>query len=171
MPMPATLEGQIARYADRIAYLNHDIDDAVRAGLLTEGDLPEMRGRVRGGARSGAPDARHVPAHVGGGLAVRLAELGLDPPDVGVDLGDLLHADLQLLLAARDHLPDALVGVQCVTRLVDDPITASARLLWMFDQRRPVDTVVDYLRVRVIGTRPLDAGAGTQEHPSRARGS
>jgi dGTPase len=40
MPMPSTLEGQIARYADRIAYLNHDIDDAVRAGILTEGDLP-----------------------------------------------------------------------------------------------------------------------------------
>jgi dGTPase len=37
---PATLEGQIARYADRIAYINHDIDDAVRAGILTERDLP-----------------------------------------------------------------------------------------------------------------------------------
>ncbi|HEV2756355.1 MAG TPA: deoxyguanosinetriphosphate triphosphohydrolase [Actinomycetota bacterium] len=42
MPMPATLEGQIARYADRIAYLNHDIDDALRAGILTEGDLPAV---------------------------------------------------------------------------------------------------------------------------------
>ncbi|MGH2819306.1 MAG: deoxyguanosinetriphosphate triphosphohydrolase, partial [Actinomycetota bacterium] len=40
MPMPSTLEGQIARYADRIAYLNHDIDDAVRAGILAEEDLP-----------------------------------------------------------------------------------------------------------------------------------
>jgi dGTPase len=40
MPIPATLEGQIARYADRIAYLNHDIDDAVRAGILAESDLP-----------------------------------------------------------------------------------------------------------------------------------
>lgn len=40
MPMPATLEGQIARYADRIAYINHDIDDALRAEILTEGDLP-----------------------------------------------------------------------------------------------------------------------------------
>ncbi|MDQ3620354.1 MAG: deoxyguanosinetriphosphate triphosphohydrolase [Actinomycetota bacterium] len=40
MPMPATLEAQIARFADRIAYLNHDIDDAIRAGILSEGDLP-----------------------------------------------------------------------------------------------------------------------------------
>jgi dGTPase len=41
MPMPETLEGQIARFADRIAYINHDIDDAVRAGILVEDDLPE----------------------------------------------------------------------------------------------------------------------------------
>jgi dGTPase len=41
MPMPETLEAQIARFADRIAYLNHDIDDAIRAGVLSEMDLPE----------------------------------------------------------------------------------------------------------------------------------
>jgi dGTPase len=49
--MPATLEGQIARYADRIAYLNHDIDDAIRAGLLTEDELPASTLEVLG--RSG----------------------------------------------------------------------------------------------------------------------
>ena len=35
-----TLEGQIVRLADRIAYINHDIDDAVRAGVLSENDIP-----------------------------------------------------------------------------------------------------------------------------------
>ena len=35
-----TLEGQIIKYADRIAYINHDIEDAQRAGILTEEDLP-----------------------------------------------------------------------------------------------------------------------------------
>jgi dGTPase len=39
-PMPATLEGRIVRLLDRVAYINHDIDDALRAGVLTEGDLP-----------------------------------------------------------------------------------------------------------------------------------
>ncbi|MBU4386801.1 MAG: deoxyguanosinetriphosphate triphosphohydrolase [Actinobacteria bacterium] len=38
--MPATLEGQIVRTADRIAYINHDIDDALRAGILRTEDLP-----------------------------------------------------------------------------------------------------------------------------------
>jgi dGTPase len=38
--MPATLEGCIVRLADRIAYVNHDIDDAVRGGVLADSDLP-----------------------------------------------------------------------------------------------------------------------------------
>jgi len=38
---PATLEGKIVRLMDRVAYINHDIDDAVRAGVLTPADLPE----------------------------------------------------------------------------------------------------------------------------------
>src|SRR5207244_6480755 len=40
IPLPATLEGQVARFADRIAYVNHDVDDAVRAGLLRGDELP-----------------------------------------------------------------------------------------------------------------------------------
>jgi dGTPase len=37
---PATREGKIVRLVDRVAYINHDIDDAIRYGLLSEGDLP-----------------------------------------------------------------------------------------------------------------------------------
>lgn len=37
---PCTLEGQVVSLADRIAYINHDIDDAMRAGVLVEEDLP-----------------------------------------------------------------------------------------------------------------------------------
>src|SRR5215207_3629884 len=37
---PATLEGKIFRIVDRVAYINHDIDDAVRAGVLAQGELP-----------------------------------------------------------------------------------------------------------------------------------
>lgn len=36
----ATREGQIVRLADRIAYMNHDIDDSIKAGILTEEDIP-----------------------------------------------------------------------------------------------------------------------------------
>ena len=37
---PATLEARVVRLVDRVAYINHDIDDAVRAGILAERDLP-----------------------------------------------------------------------------------------------------------------------------------
>ena len=37
---PATPEGRVVRIVDRVAYINHDIDDAVRAGIIAEGDLP-----------------------------------------------------------------------------------------------------------------------------------
>jgi dGTPase len=39
-PTPRTLEGRIVRIVDRVAYINHDIDDAIRAGVLDERDLP-----------------------------------------------------------------------------------------------------------------------------------
>jgi dGTPase len=38
---PGTLEGKIVRLVDRVAYINHDIDDALRAGILSHGDLPQ----------------------------------------------------------------------------------------------------------------------------------
>jgi dGTPase len=58
--MPATLEGQIARYADRIAYINHDIDDAIRARILSETDLPSETTEVLG-----ATHAKRITKMVG----------------------------------------------------------------------------------------------------------
>jgi len=46
--LPETMEGQIIRFADRIGYLNHDIDDAMRAGILKESDIPHSIAHVLG---------------------------------------------------------------------------------------------------------------------------
>lgn len=46
--IPSTLEGQLVRSADRIAYLNHDLDDALRAHILTSEDLPKELMQVLG---------------------------------------------------------------------------------------------------------------------------
>jgi dGTPase len=46
--LPATLEGRIVRLVDRIAYINHDIDDAVRAGVLARDELPAEQIAVLG---------------------------------------------------------------------------------------------------------------------------
>jgi dGTPase len=45
---PATLEGRIVKIVDRVAYINHDLDDALRAGILEPGDLPAEEIEVLG---------------------------------------------------------------------------------------------------------------------------
>jgi dGTPase len=56
-PEPQTLEGRIVRVMDRVAYINHDIDDAVRAGLLREDELPREPIAVLGTSGSARIDA------------------------------------------------------------------------------------------------------------------
>lgn len=47
-----TLEGQVVKYSDKIAYINHDIDDSIRAGLLSEEDLPKDAINILGNSGS-----------------------------------------------------------------------------------------------------------------------
>lgn len=49
---PSTLEGKVVRLSDKIAYVNHDIADAVRAGIIEEKEIPEEYIKVLGIARS-----------------------------------------------------------------------------------------------------------------------
>ena len=49
---PETLEGQIVRRSDQIAYVNHDIDDAIRAGILTNDDIPTAISGILGHSHS-----------------------------------------------------------------------------------------------------------------------
>ncbi len=70
-----TKEGRIVHFADRIAYVNHDIDDAVRAGVLTEDDIPfgiklEL----------GATHSRRI-----GNLVAAVVEYGLTTGEIGMD--------------------------------------------------------------------------------------
>lgn len=46
--MPETLEGRIVRMSDKIAYIHHDMDDAIRAGILKDSDVPKSIGAVIG---------------------------------------------------------------------------------------------------------------------------
>ena len=47
-PWPSTLEGMVVRRSDQIAYVNHDIDDAIRAGILTNDDIPRQMTDILG---------------------------------------------------------------------------------------------------------------------------
>ena len=83
----ATLEGQVLRIADLIAYVNHDIDDAVRAGVLHEADLPPDAIRTLG-STSSARIARMVKDVVLETSRDELVEIRMSP--------EVLAATLQL---------------------------------------------------------------------------
>lgn len=74
MPAPSSLEAQIARYADRIAYVNHDIDDALRAGVLAPTDLPEVTRTTLGETPSDRIDA----------MVGAVVEASLDQPSIAM---------------------------------------------------------------------------------------
>jgi dGTPase len=46
--VPSTLEGQVVKISDRVAYINHDIDDALRSGVIAESDLPPSAVKILG---------------------------------------------------------------------------------------------------------------------------
>ncbi|MCA1562721.1 MAG: deoxyguanosinetriphosphate triphosphohydrolase [Acidobacteria bacterium] len=82
----STLEGQIARVADIIAYVNHDIDDAVRAGILTHDSLPRDRVEVLG-ATSSERIGRMVTDVVVQTLAGGLGEVCMSGPMLDATVG------------------------------------------------------------------------------------
>ncbi|HLM26032.1 MAG TPA: dNTP triphosphohydrolase [Thermoleophilaceae bacterium] len=73
---PATPEGRVVRVVDRIAYINHDIDDALRAGVLAFEDLPREEVAVLG--RTGSE---------------RIETLVLDLLERSADAGDIVQGD------------------------------------------------------------------------------
>jgi dGTPase len=86
---PATLEGQIVKLADSIAYLNHDIDDAIRAGLIGSDELPDVARTVLGPTHTQRIDrlvsdcvASSWEAAQGGGGQITLSAEVLEATDV-----------------------------------------------------------------------------------------
>jgi dGTPase len=76
---PETLEGKIVRIVDRVAYINHDIDDAIRFGILVPSDLPEDEVALlgdRGSARIGALVTDLVESSEHAGDIVQSKEIG-----------------------------------------------------------------------------------------------
>ena len=73
---PATLEGRIVKIVDRVAYINHDIDDAIRAGILDRGELPSEPIALLGDTGS-----------------VRIDRLVHDLVEASADAGDIVQGD------------------------------------------------------------------------------
>jgi dGTPase len=137
----ATVEGQIARVADIIAYVNHDIDDAVRAGILRPEDLPAGPIAVLG-ASSSQRIGRMVTDVVVQTLAAEVREIRMSD--------DVLGA----MLALRDFLFAAVYENDIATAEFKK---ASGILggLWEKVRERPQE----FLDVATIDAEGLDAAA------------
>ena len=99
-PLATTLEGQIVRLADSVAYLNHDIADAVRAGLLRTNDLPRAARGVLGDTHS-----RRIDTLVSDIVDASWAAAAAPPGPAGLALPITMSAPV---VAATDELRDYL---------------------------------------------------------------
>jgi dGTPase len=135
----STIEGQIMRVADLIAYVNHDIDDATRAGLLAAKDLPQDPVRILG-ATSSARIGTLVKDVVTETLEGDITEIRMSPR--------ILEAVLEL----RRYLFDAVYENSIATvefKKAADILSG----LWEKVRERPAE----FLDSRTIETEGLDA--------------
>jgi dGTPase len=128
---PATLEGKIVRIVDRVAYINHDIDDAIRFGILSETDLP-----------------RDEIELLGPGGSRRIDRLVHDLVETSEEAGDIRQSDgvAEAMLSLRAFMFDRVyLGPQVepehrrareVIRRIFDHVIARGD---------PVDDAVDYV--------------------------
>lgn len=118
---PATMEGEIVRLVDRVAYLNHDIDDAIRAGVLDGSELPaeeiDLLGRT-GGSRIDTLVHDIVEHSSGRDEIVQSAEVG----QAMLDLRSFMFDRVYLGPAARAEQARATETVRDIFgHLVENP--------------------------------------------------
>jgi dGTPase len=145
MPQPSTAEAQVVRYADRIAYINHDVDDAVRAGVLGEGELPSEALTVLGRTHSERINTlvTDLVEHSDEGREVRLSE-------------DVFRA----LDVMRDFLFDR-VYLRDEARAEQDKAIGLVRTLFAYYLDHPDDVPEEYHRAPGdLPTRVADYIAG-----------
>lgn len=96
-PPPMSPEGWIVRFADRIAYLNHDLADAVRAGILAESEVPDDIARTLGRSHSARINA----------LVMAVVEASAGGPDVAMAPDEMAAMDaLRRFMFERVYLSD-----------------------------------------------------------------
>ncbi len=96
-----TQEGKIVKIADRIAYINHDIDDAIRAGLLKESDLPTEYGDVLGKTHSQRIDSL-ILSTVNTTVKNGYVSMEKEIEDAMLGMRDFLFERVYNVLAKRD---------------------------------------------------------------------
>ncbi len=118
---PRTLEGQIVRVSDVIAYVNHDIDDALRAGILKEDDIPPHLVKALGKWPASRID-RMVEDVVKSSLKCELERICMNPDMLAavVELREFLYEKVYGSPFARDEVDKAKKILTDLFRYVHD---------------------------------------------------
>jgi dGTPase len=113
-PPPATPEGMVCRFADRIAYLTHDVDDAVRAGVISYADLPETPRQV-----FGEPGGEWIRSMIDAVVdeSIRRGEVTMEQPalDAMNELRDFMFHRVYLRPEADDQRDEAITVIRTLT--------------------------------------------------------
>ena len=115
-PVPSTLEGEIVSWADRIAYCAHDLEDAVSAGIVALGDVPDAVAEVAGRTRS-AQLATFIHAVVS--TTTTLGQVGMDADTAGA-LAALRAFNYERIYTRPDSLAQSRAVIAVLRALVDD---------------------------------------------------
>jgi len=128
---PDTLEGKIVRLVDRVAYINHDIDDAIRAGVLDPADLPRDEIELLGPSGSRRIDA----------LVHDLVETSAREGDIhqSEEVGKAMLA-LRTFMFEHVYLADAARAEHARARA-----TVQRIFEYLVERGDPVDDVIDYV--------------------------
>jgi dGTPase len=142
-PAPETPEGYVCRYADRIAYLTHDVEDALRAGVLSHGDIP--RGAL---ATFGEPGAEWISTMIGAVIDESLdrGEVAM-LPDVQEEMNRLRDFMFERVYLRDEAQPQQHRAIAVIRDLVDYFIQypEEIRDTYRHDDATAVEQAIDYV--------------------------
>ena len=144
---PYTLEGQVVKISDRIAYLNHDIDDALRSGVIQNDDIPKEIVRF-----FGATHGQRMNAMVKDVIENSLGKSKVSPSAKGQEM--ILR--LRKFMFERVYLSEKVKAVEeeldikkVITFLynyfIDNPQDIPEDMRWLLDIQSKEETAKDYV--------------------------
>lgn len=152
----ATLEGQVVKLADLFAYINHDVSDAIRAGLLSEAELPPTAVKVLGGSHS-----QRIDTLVSDTVESSWAATGLVPGTPRIGMSTKVRRAAEEL---RDFLFDRVYTPRSALEETERAREA-VRLLFGFLLAHPQHLPPEYhLREEPLERKVADFIAGMTDH-------
>jgi dGTPase len=142
-PPPETSEGMVCRFADRIAYLTHDVDDAVRAGVIGHDDLPAAATRLFG-APGGAWINEMIDSVVEESVLTGEVSMAADALDVMNELRDFMFERVYLRAEAAPQRDQAIAVIR---GLVDHYRAHPAEVpdTYRHPDSDPITAAIDYV--------------------------